>query len=111
MLVDFSQTILDLDGERMQLEVKKKGRSPFLTLSIVSTNALLSRFPDEQGITGEEMETRYDLADKIRASEDKIEINPEELVLLRKLIAKGQGPLIATRARRMLNGTPNAPSE
>jgi len=110
MQVDFKTNIRNIDGALITQE-DGESKNALLTLSRVCVNALLSRFSDEQGITGEEMVDRFNLALRIKDQPDgSVEINPEELVLIRKLIAKGNGPLICGRAWKLLEGT-NAPSE
>ena len=111
MVVDFKKPILNIDGEpasKYDVNGKPNGN---LLLSAVSTNALLSRFEDEKTISGEDMVKRYDLAIKIHnAPIPGLEVSPEEIVLLRMLIAKGNGPLVCGRAWELLEAS-SAPSE
>lgn len=111
MVVDFKRPILGIDGEAVVAFDADGKPNGSLLLSTVSTNALLSRFADEKDISGEDMVKRYDLALKIHnAPIPGLELNPEEIVLLRKLIAKGVGPLVCGRAWELLE-TPIAPSK
>jgi len=114
MVVDFSQFIRDIDEKPIPDSDNDKVH---LTLRKVCINALLSRFSDEAGISGEEMVERFELALMIRDltgdTNGKIsgfDIKPEQIVLIRRLVAKAHGPLVCGRAWKLLEGS-NAPSE
>ena len=116
MVVDFAQFIRGIDEKPIPNPNKDK---TFLTLREVCINSLLSRFTDEAGISGEEMVERFELALMVRDCTGEqsangkttgFDIKPEQLVLIRRLIAKAHGPLVCGRAWKLLEGS-NAPSE
>lgn len=65
-------------------------------------NSLLGFFPDEQNLTGEEKVKRYELASKIYAGGD-IDLKPEEIVLIKKLVGKGAPTLVVGQVYKLLD--------
>lgn len=110
MVVDFKRQILDLDNNPIPSQENKNG-SATLILSVIAINALLSRFSDEKDITGQSMVDRFELALRIKnADVPGVEVQAEEISLIKNLIAKGHGPLVCGRAWKLLE-TPVAPTK
>src|ERR1700736_5041438 len=84
MKINFDQVLNDLDGEPIVADGKP------LTLCRVARNALLARFQDESP-SGEESYHRHELA---RGAKGESDWTPEDVVLLKKLIAKAYTPLV-----------------
>ena len=90
-MIAFETVLQNLDGSDM-LELDKDGKltGKPVTLLIIATNSLLAQFQDEQNISGDEKYNRFKLAEKIHSK--NVPLTPEEIVLIRKLIAKGYAP-------------------
>lgn len=102
MKVNFNQALLDLDGSTLDLTTEacqfcgRSRESRPATLRGVCTDALVARYRDEQepkALPGEAKMKRYGLALKITA-EDELDVTPEELALIRMLVAKMFGPRV-----------------
>ncbi|MHB8071516.1 MAG: hypothetical protein ACYDHF_06155 [Candidatus Cryosericum sp.] len=107
MNVDFSQELKQLDGKPLQDKTASgKGGPGFenVTLATVSLNALMAAYEDERGLSGEEKVKRFDLATAIYAATAPIDLPSELIALIKKLVAKGYGPLIVGQAWKMLEG-------
>ena len=94
MKINFNQPIKNIQGE----EIKD------LTLKIISVEALLATFSDEQSLSGEEKAKRYVLATRIYANPEELDLTIEEIAKIKQLIGKGYGPLIVGQAWDMLEG-------
>lgn len=105
LAIDFSKPIIGLDGKAV---VDEKTKQP-ITLGVVSTQALVSSYPDEK-IDGVEKLKRGQLALKILDSKGDVTLTAEEVALLKNVIAKGFGPLVVSRAWPMLDGGVTPPS-
>ena len=97
MIKNFDAVIKGVDGTPVKDE---KGESVFLRN--LAVNALYGTFEDERGISGEEKMKRGLLADKIFPGGD-VDVTPEEIVMIKKLIGKGFSTLVVTRAYQLLD--------
>jgi len=93
--------IEDMDGQPMPDSVGKDAKN--FTLAKCCVNALYAQFEDEKNLSGEEKIKRYNLAEKIYAAKDKIDVTAENIALLKKLIGKAYGALIVGRAYELLD--------
>jgi len=69
---------------------------------MATTEALLASYEDEKSLSGEEKASRYTLALAIHASVEPLDLKAEDVVLIKKLVAKGYGPLIVGQAWMLL---------
>jgi hypothetical protein len=97
MKVDFAAPILDLKGGALI----ENGEQ--VTLGAIASNALLAAYRDEADLAGEEKVKRYKLAVIAEGEQD---LSVEQVVLLKKLIAKAFAPLIVGRAYELLDPQP-----
>ena len=124
MKIDFNQPIRDLEGnpieetEEIQVvthingkpevtrQVKKvfdkDGAVKLVTLKAVCATALTAVFKDEQNLPAEKKVLRFTLAQKIVATKEAIELNPEEVVMIKKLVGKMSGPLVVGQVYNIL---------
>jgi hypothetical protein len=98
MQVLMGQILTDLDGK----EIPSLSGEP-ATLRGVSTEALIATFKSEEP-SGEEKLKRWELALKVKKSEDPVDLTSDEIVLIKKLIGKAYGPMISGQAWQMLEG-------
>ena len=114
MKINFNRPLADLDGSPLDLTTmacqlcgRPKESRP-ATLRGVCADALVARYVDEQDsrsgrdLPGEEKMKRYALALKITAA-DEFDVTPEELALIRTLVAKMFGPRVMGPAWAMLD--------
>jgi hypothetical protein len=94
-IVGLNNPIKNLAGE----EIKDDGK-PFL-MSAAITNALLSAFPDEKDISGDEKVKRFLLATRLHG-QDSIDLSADEVVLCKRLVAKAYNPLVVGQAWAVL---------
>ena len=99
MTVFLGKGLVTLDGEVI-LDQKNEPA----TVRGVAIEALFATFKDEENLSGEEKLKRWELASKIKASSDPVELVVEEVALLKKLIGKAYGTLIVGQAWRILEG-------
>jgi hypothetical protein len=101
--VDFSAVLTDQDGATVIDCVGSDcaGKPP-LTLGKVAMRALTASYQDEQSLAGEEKFKRGQLAEKVYAG-GAVAISAEDTALIKRLIAKGYGPLIVLKAWRLLD--------
>jgi len=128
MKIDFNYRFKNLDGESMKeqgsnLTVEKllpietweefealrnglKKGKPF-TLRTATANVLLMSETDGTGrpkeLNGEEKVKRYALAMKIYKSDGLVDLEVEEIALLKKLIGRAYGPLTVGQAWEVLD--------
>lgn len=88
MKKDFRFTLKALDGSNMKDE---KGDPA--TAKNISLNALDALDQQEMALSGEEKVKKYDLMLRINNSDD-VDLDENEIVLLKKLIGKFWGPLV-----------------
>lgn len=98
LAVDFSQPIKALDGSPML----KEDKSP-LRLEEVVTNSLLSSYPDEQSLPGEEKVRRWSLAIKVHDAPKDPPLTADEVALIKKLVAKAYNPLVVGETWKALD--------
>ena len=96
MKINFNVGLTNLKGETL----KDKGKD--LTLKDVSTNALLGNYQDEK-IDGEEKLKRFLLATRIYESKDEIELENDDVKLVKDMIAKGYSTVVTARAWQILD--------
>ncbi|MFA6358683.1 MAG: hypothetical protein WCY09_08530 [Candidatus Omnitrophota bacterium] len=99
MTVLLGKGLVTLDGE-----VILDQKSEPATVRGVAIEALFATFKDEENLSGEEKLKRWELASKIKASSDPVELAVEEVALLKKLIGKAYGALIVGQAWKVLEG-------
>jgi hypothetical protein len=114
MKIKFSCEMLDMDGKSLRDKVPSGEKNmmgqdilvdgPISTLGSVAINALLAVFQDEQGLTGEEKLRRWELAVKIKRTQGELDLELEEVLLVKKLIGKAYGPAICGQAWNCLDG-------
>lgn len=101
MKVDFCTTLCDFDGNPVQHQHGENRHDA--TLKSVCVEVLMARFPDEQLSPGTQIE-RYSLAKKIHHSNgDGLEVTTDQVVELKKLLAKGYSPAIVGAACELLD--------
>ncbi len=88
--IDFTQILTDLDGKPV------KNSEIEVTLGAAATHALLTPFPDEQNLSGEEKVKRFLLATKVREAKD-VKLTIDELNMIKKLVGKAYAPLLVGR--------------
>lgn len=99
--IDFNTQITQIDGKPI---IDDKGAPAPVTLKKVAVEALLTTFPDEASLAGEEKARRYVLAVKISGSDSgKIELTSEDVTMLRKVVGKGYGPLVVGQVWKIID--------
>lgn len=99
-MIDFSQTIKDLNGNPVLDE-----KTP-LTLGAVACNSLLATFKDEPNLQGADKTKRFALALKINGKA-QVALKVEDVTLLKTLIGKAYAALVVGQAWEMLDPTPS----
>jgi hypothetical protein len=97
MKVPFATVLKDLDGVDLQ-----NGEST-VTLGTVAVQALLSPFPNEQDISGEEKMKRYELALRVRQTPEE-DFPVDEIAKIKTLIGKIYTPVVVGQAWKLLDG-------
>ena len=100
MKINLDYTFHQLSGE----PVRWKDDTQDLTLKTVLAESLLSSYKDEQ-IEGAEKASRYKLAMRIFKANDDVELSAEEIVLLKRLIAKMFSVLVTGQAWEYIEKT------
>ncbi len=100
LAIDFSKTIDQLDGTPM-----RDTDQSLMTLEKVATTALLLSYQDEQTLDGVEKNKRFWLAKRINTTRKDPELSPEDITLIKKLIAKAYNPLVTGQSWSMLDPT------
>lgn len=115
MKIDFNTVLKELDGTPMpnQIDVTQcpgcglqNGKIvPLgeLTLKSLVTNALKTRFRDEQGITEEEMFKRGFLAVRIWLNPSVFEPTNDEIQIMKKVVSKVAGPIVWVQVLDLLD--------
>jgi hypothetical protein len=98
MKINFNEELRTLEGESLV---------PVTTLKKCAVEALLANFPGEERLPGEEKAKRWLLATRIYANPENIELKPEDLVLIKKVVGMGYSPLIVGQAWELLDGKEN----
>ena len=105
MIVDVTQLITDLDGKPMEdkrPDHKKGDDIPDLTLRATLTSCLMANFDDEKDLSGADKLKRFNLANKINKAETTFKFGGEDLVLIKKLVAKACAISVTGRVFNML---------
>jgi hypothetical protein len=97
--IDFSQVLQTDEGKPM---TDMDGKTP-LTLQSVSTAALLSSLPSDQGLSGQQKYDLFDLAHKIKAGPQPVKLSETELKTLRDRIGSAFGPAVVGPAWQLLD--------
>jgi len=113
MQVDFTQELKKLEGGTLyktEIRVvdgvaKNEDTSESMLLRTPCINALMGVYEDEKNLSGEDKVKRYDMAIKIQ-SMSKVDFTPEDLSLIRKLVAKAYSPLIVGQVWKLLDIPP-----
>lgn len=107
MRVDFTQPFMQLlEPEKVLRDGPDPApgqddeRNP-VTLKSIACNALMAMDPQAK-MTGEEKVKRYDLATRVVKAESPETLEAEDIVLLKKVIGDGFGPIIVGQAFKML---------
>lgn len=87
MKYDVTQVLKGFDGRELKY-TNEEGQRQDMTLRWSCCNALVSAYEDERSLTGVEKFNRHLLACKIH-EQDEVDLTPEEVVLIKKLVAKG----------------------
>jgi hypothetical protein len=114
MNVNFHTPLVGFTGEPITNKepdgVDEKGASKFkdvpITLGNVCIQALMAQFQDEPNLSGEKKVGRYALASKIHAAqkvEDPVDLQSEDISLLKELVAKGFGVAVVGPAFQLLD--------
>ena len=88
MKIDFSQVLCGLDGKPM---TENDGSAA--TLKSVTVMSLLAVYQDERP-TGEEKFRRYDVAARVQASKDPVDVTEAEIKTIKDLVGKFFGPAV-----------------
>lgn len=100
MTINFSQKFVTLGGDT----VPDGDKGGVLTLRTIAENALLGTFQDDTA-TGEEKLKRWKLAQSIHSVEvGTLNVTSEDVVLIKRLIAKAYATMIVGQAYEMLEG-------
>jgi len=106
--IEFSAIITDADGAPILDCVGNNCTGPPLTLGGVALRALTAQFEDERNLSGEEKFARGELALRVHKG-GRIDVSAEDIATIKKLIAKGYGPLIVIRAWSMIDPSGQSP--
>lgn len=97
--VNLDLPCLDLAG----IEIKDSAdATKNIMMKTVVLNALMGTYPNEHP-TGEEKATRWNLALRVAATEGEQEFKADEIVLIKKLVGFGYGPLVVGQVYKHLD--------
>jgi hypothetical protein len=99
MLIDFSQPLLDLDGN--EIKTKEDDKIPY-TLKRTCVEALMAQYKDEGELSGTEKVKRYDLALAIYGSKEPLDLQSEDVAFIKQLIGKAFSTLVVGQTWKML---------
>lgn len=99
MKLDFAQNILTIYGEAIKSVDGKENAD----LKHVCVEALMAVFPDEKDLSGAKKLQRFRLAKKISVG-GEVELEVEDVSLIKELVGKAFGPNIVGPAYEMLEG-------
>lgn len=101
--VDFSHSILQLDGTPMRIGDAEKGK--IFTLADVAENALLADYRDETSLEPAEKLKRFTLAQKIEAHRagGDLSLTADEIAMIKKLVGKAYNALVLGRVTEFLD--------
>lgn len=96
---DFDARIVNLDGTAL---VDEKGKQVELTVRTITIESLMTPYPDEQSLSGEEKLKRAELARRLQAGESD-KFASEDIALIKKLVNKRYpSPLVVDQVWRAL---------
>lgn len=102
MKIDVNYQFVNLDGKVIkEPTTDKKKEGPPFTLRKVCTTILLN--PGEEKIKAEDKIERYHLAQKIHQSNGLVDMQAEEVALLKRLIGENYPPLTVGQAYEILD--------
>lgn len=87
MQIDFTATLVSLDGKSLQSE-----SGDTLLLGDVVTNALINQYSDENP-SGVEKVKRWSIAKRVFGRAD-ISLTADDIALIKNLVAKAYGPIV-----------------
>ena len=96
MKINFNVGLKNLKGETL------KDKEEELTLKNVSINALLGNYKDEN-IDGNEKLKRFMMATRISEATGEIELENDDITLVKNMIAKGYSTVVTARAWQILD--------
>ena len=96
MKINFNVALKNLAGKTLKNEGKD------VTLKDISINALLGNYKDEN-IDGNEKLKRFILATKISEATGEIELENDDITLIKNMIAKGYSTVVTARAWQILD--------
>ena len=103
MKIDFSQKLLDFQGK--QIEVTGLNKDVILaTLGNVSSGALLVVLEKDRNEGGKARYERWQLAGKIIKADGLVELEAEEVTVIKERIGLMYGPIIIGPAYDLLEG-------
>ena len=97
-LVDFNGVFKTLKGEDVKDE-----KGVVLTLGELSCNLLVGMQEDDKNLSGLAKVKRYKLAQRISGAKKPVELEAEEITLLKDLFGKNASPLIVGQAYEWLD--------
>lgn len=108
MKVDFSQNILGLDNQPMDIggQCRACGHieaSGTLTLGMVAARALTETRPQDERLSGDEKYRMGMLALRISFADNPLQLTIDEIAIIRTRVDILYGPLIVARVREMLD--------
>jgi hypothetical protein len=99
MRINFAQELKTLSGETIN-----RGEAT-LKLSHVCCDALFAQFEDEKNLSGDEKAKRFVIATKVHDA-TLIDLEIEEIALLKKLVGKAFAALIVGQVYQMFDPKP-----
>ena len=103
MQINFSQELKSIEGDDIPFRNRPK-----TLLKDLAIDTLQAMFDDERNLAGEEKAKRWVLATRIYANPEGVDLELEEIVLVKKLIGKAYGPCFVGQAFDMLEGRTNS---
>ena len=103
MKIDFSEKLYDLDGEPLEVLVKKEKVQ--MTLGYACGEAMLATIPHaDQNEQGKSKWERWELAGKIIKADKPIGLTAEEIVSVKKRVGMTFGPPVVGPVFQLLEG-------
>lgn len=98
MIKSFETVLKNIDGA----DLKEPGNDVPITLKSVAVNALLATMPNDSP-AAEEKVKRFILAMKIQGSSGEIDLTPEDIVLIKRMVGQAMATLIVGQAFALLD--------
>lgn len=92
--------VRDSNGNELVKIVKQKDKA--MTLRKICVDCLLANAAQGEKITGEDKAKRYQLAMKIHETKKDIDLESEEISLVKELVGNNYGPLVVGQVHLML---------